>query len=379
MDRENNWTIYYRTVKVLGKSEYNPNNPMPLSGVEYHRQYMPFQYMSHTHDFTFKYAGSMSHQDGTPIDLSEFDLYTVVRKDVKVVNNMWEDAHNITKAKEYGLPVVIDFDDLWRLDSTHALYKYYKDNKVAELSLSWIERADAVTCTTERLASHIRKHHSNVTILPNCIHPLLEQFSWNQADLEPRAVPNIGWIGSAHHVNDIAILYEYFRKYWNSPLSKSSSMVMGGYVEGQLPHKQMASIMSGGGLNPLQVLGVMQVDNYAKMYQHIDIAIVPLADNEFNRCKSELKLIEAGHFGIPVIASDVYPYNTVIEHGVDGFLIKNAKDCHKQWLKYTTELVNDPSLRYHMGQNLRHKILNRFNINDITKKRFELYSGLCRK
>jgi O-antigen biosynthesis protein len=37
--------------------------------------------------------------------------------------------------------------------------------------------------------------------------------------------------------------------------------------------------------------------------------LVPLRDNLFNRCKSELKMIEAGHFAKPVMVSNVMPYN----------------------------------------------------------------------
>ena len=367
-------------IKILGRSEYNPNSQMPLSGVEYHRQYMPFEYLSNTGAITHNFDNNnLTLNDGSPVDLSIYDLYHVVRKDVRVdKDGNWSDAHNITKAKAYGLPTIIDFDDHWTLDSTHALYNYYKRNNVAKLSIDWLQRCDAVTCTTERLASHIRKYHSNVTVIPNTIHPLLEQFVWSIADLEPREKVNIGWVGSLHHVNDITMLAEFFRKYWLSALPQTSSMVMGGYVEGQTNYQLIANIMAGNKNNPLEVMNALPATAYAKMYQHIDIALAPLADNEFNRCKSELKIIEAGHFGIPVIASDVYPYNTVIKHGVNGYLIKNSKDSYKQWLKYVNILVNEPAHRFHMGQNLKQTILKDFNIKDSSQKRLTLYRELCK-
>jgi len=368
-------------MRVLGRSEYSNGNPMSLSGIEYHRQYMPFQYMAHTsQDISFNFAPNLV--DHPEVDIKPFDLYHVVRKDVKVVDGKWTDATNIKIAKENGIPTVIDFDDLWRLDSTHALYNYYKEQNVSKLSIKWMESADHVTTTTERLATHIRKYNNNVTVLPNCINPIVEQFSWSETDKEQREVPNIGWVGSIHHFNDIALIRKFFEKYWAGTFHKMSNLVMGGFNSSQALSLDIARLMGGSseyGLKNLQCVEAMPSTGYAMMYKHIDIALAPLADNEFNRCKSELKLIEAGHFGIPIIASDVYPYNTVIEHGVNGFLIKNSKDCYKSWLKYTMELVHDPVYRYHMGQELKKTINERFNIKDINAKRVDLYRGLCRK
>lgn len=383
-------------IKVLGRSEYNPNSPMPLSGVEYHRQYMPFEYMRASKPFEFRFDGKNLHkQDDTPIDLSEFDIYHVVRKDVKVdKEGNWTDAHNITKVKEYGLPVVIDFDDLWRLDSTHALYDYYKRNKVEQLSIGWMQRADHVTTTTERLASYIRKYNSNVTVIPNAIHPLLEQFAWSDPDRpylnfwdDPSknhtvSKPRIGWVGSIHHKVDINMLRTFFKNYWKSQLSKDSHLIQGGYVNGQAEYQRIAEIMQGGsveGRRGLKIIRCLPVEKYATMYKWIDIALAPVASSEFNECKSELKILEAGHFGIPVIASNVYPYNTVIKHGVNGFLVDNTVDCHKEWYKYIKELVYDSVLRFNMGQALRQTVLDRFNIKQSNEIRYNLYRELCKK
>ena len=42
----------------------------------------------------------------------------------------------------------------------------------------------------------------------------------------------------------------------------------------------------------------------------LDIALAPLEDNPFNACKSNLRLLEYGAMGWPVICSDVYPFRT---------------------------------------------------------------------
>jgi glycosyltransferase involved in cell wall biosynthesis len=42
----------------------------------------------------------------------------------------------------------------------------------------------------------------------------------------------------------------------------------------------------------------------------LDIAVAPLEDNLFNRCKSNLRLLEYGAMSWPVVCSDVYVYKT---------------------------------------------------------------------
>ena len=41
---------------------------------------------------------------------------------------------------------------------------------------------------------------------------------------------------------------------------------------------------------------------------NVNLTIAPLMDNVFNRCKSDLKFIEAGAFGLPCICQDMVTY-----------------------------------------------------------------------
>lgn len=43
---------------------------------------------------------------------------------------------------------------------------------------------------------------------------------------------------------------------------------------------------------------------------NLDLVVAPLEDNAFNRCKSNLRLLEAGAVGACVVAQDIYPYRT---------------------------------------------------------------------
>ena len=89
-----------------------------------------------------------------------------------------------------------------------------------------------------------------------------------------------------------------------------------------------------------------------------DIGIIPLVNNEFNKCKSELKYIEFSALGIPVVASDVNVYNESIEDGVTGFLA-NDED---EWVSKLSLLIEDGSLRNGIVNNAREDILENYNL-----------------
>lgn len=62
---------------------------------------------------------------------------------------------------------------------------------------------------------------------------------------------------------------------------------------------------------------------YAEMleiYAKHDLLLVPLDDNLFNRCKSNIKYIEAAAVKTPVLAKNLDEFGSVIRDGVNGFL-----------------------------------------------------------
>jgi hypothetical protein len=50
------------------------------------------------------------------------------------------------------------------------------------------------------------------------------------------------------------------------------------------------------------------------------VNLVPLQDNLFTNCKSELKWFEAAAVGTVTVAAPTYTFRHVIEHGTNGWL-----------------------------------------------------------
>ncbi len=78
----------------------------------------------------------------------------------------------------------------------------------------------------------------------------------------------------------------------------------------------------------------------------LDLAIAPLEVNAFNEAKSNLRLLEYGAMGWPVVCSDVYPFRTSQPP------VQRVPNTPQAWLQALQPLLKDPALRQHQGQAL---------------------------
>jgi len=60
--------------------------------------------------------------------------------------------------------------------------------------------------------------------------------------------------------------------------------------------------------------------NLQRITSFVEASIVPLQDNVFTNCKSELKFFEAAIVGTLTVATPIYSYREAINHGVNGYL-----------------------------------------------------------
>ncbi len=77
----------------------------------------------------------------------------------------------------------------------------------------------------------------------------------------------------------------------------------------------------------------------------MDIGIMPLPDDFWERGKCSYKLIQYMACGLPVVASPVGMNTEVVMHGENGYLAKTREE----WKKYLSELIFDPEKRKTMG------------------------------
>jgi glycosyltransferase involved in cell wall biosynthesis len=108
---------------------------------------------------------------------------------------------------------------------------------------------------------------------------------------------------------------------------------------------------------------------FGKIYEDIDVLLVPLTNNKFNRCKSELKFIEAGFTNTAVISSKVIPYSNFGVNEEDCLFVKEATP--QAWAKAIKKILREKDLFYKIRDINSLRVKYSRNLEDITKKRFE--------
>jgi glycosyltransferase involved in cell wall biosynthesis len=199
--------------------------------------------------------------------------------------------------------------------------------------------ADLLTVSTRELAKRFDFFNRNIQVIPNgwsADNPYWKRFY-------PHDGVHIGWAGTITHREDfklcLSALLEVTRRY------PEAKIFIGGDVEiyqmlKQVPEKQKF------------FLPMMTYEDYPHMLGFFDILIAPLIDDEFNRAKSDIKLVDAGAKGIPWVASSIEFYR----EWKDGGYIAGYKD---DWIQALSHLVRMPGHREDVGEWGHKKALTR--------------------
>ena len=108
-----------------------------------------------------------------------------------------------------------------------------------------------------------------------------------------------------------------------------------------------------------------------KDLQGIDIGVYPLTNNEWILGKSGLKAIQYMAFGIPTVATNVGTTSKIINHKINGWLVKTEDE----WTEALEILIKDSDLRRKIGENARETVLENYSKNVI---KFQ-YSSILNK
>jgi glycosyltransferase involved in cell wall biosynthesis len=280
--------------------------------------------------------------------------------DFFVYNRIMDEKH-INKIykfrKKKNFKIVVDVDDWWYLDEHHNLYKHYQEVDFAKHQINQLTKADVVFVTHTRLADAAMVHNKNVHVLPNAI-PRFGQF------IKYRRTPSkycrVFWQGSNTHLYDILLLSEVFR---NLPDSDFMQMVMAGYEEKNIIWRQMSMIYTDSGRLKNKIVDALHFTNYYQAYQEADLCLVPLVNSAFNRMKSNLKVLEAAHSGLPVICFNIDPYKDL-----PVVYAKSTRD----WITNIKRFSTSSKRRQDYGLALQDYCNINFNFNKINLQRKQI-------
>ncbi|MGD0337127.1 MAG: glycosyltransferase family 4 protein [Candidatus Omnitrophota bacterium] len=107
---------------------------------------------------------------------------------------------------------------------------------------------------------------------------------------------------------------------------------------------------------------------FSSFYPDCDIFVLPTKADFFG-----MSILEAMSFGIPVITSDVYAMNEIIDDGKDGFLI--PPNNLSALLEKMSALIKNKDFREVMGREAKNKILQKFNPEIIGESLKQIYKA----
>ena len=218
--------------------------------------------------------------------------------------------------QEMGKKIVFELDDAFDLlEPWHPCYELYRTDEAQANIRRTMALADAVTVTTQYMKERYSDVAKRIEVIPNFI-PIGD---WLKAEPHEPGEFRVLWAGSPSHFGDLDVvayaLWCFMRQ-----------------------HPDVKTIFFGREPKdiPSDLAGRVKVEPFCPFEEYpyklaefkADVALAPLADVDFNRAKSNLKLLEYGACGYPVIASDVGPYR--VDHEVKGtpprLLAGNAKE-----------------------------------------------------
>jgi glycosyltransferase involved in cell wall biosynthesis len=338
------------------------------TGSALYRLEMPHAHLDNT------YKGLTFYSAPNPFGISDQGWQDL---DVIICSRMWgEDDTQIKfvrdKCTKHNVRLILDLDDYWVLESGHPMYGVYRERNVPQMIRNHIKIVDHVICTNDFLADKVRVLNKNVTVIPNCTYSWYQQFKSEPTESD---VVRFGWFGGAQHYEDIILMEQGLGVLSDDKsLDGRYRLYLGGWNENEMYQRYEYVFTNYGKNENYGRIQAADIYSYVGGYNYVEVCLAPLRDTTFNRCKSELKIIEAGAMTKALIASDVYPYNTILRHGENCLLVKESRP--RDWYRHIRTLTNDADLRTELANTLRLDVADKFDINYWGKVRMELYRNL---
>ena len=253
-------------------------------------------------------------------------------------------ARVLSRCRQAGVPVVYQLDD--NLLDLHRgePWETYPGDSLRAVVAFLARQADGMIVSTPALAERVARLRSGVLVVPNALDERLFG-STPEPPASRASTVTIGYMGTLTHEADLRMVLAPLRTLLARHAGRVRLELVGGAAG-----RRMASLFDG---LPFRMRDPGNEDPYPRfvpwMRQHLrwDVAIAPLEDDAFTRCKSDLKYLDYGALGIPGVFSDVRAYRDTVRHRETGLLAANEPEA---WAGALEEIVSDGALRARLGE-----------------------------
>lgn len=330
------------------------------TGSHYHRVHVPCENIKrNSNDFEIIAKKNLSENDFANCDILFYNRF--IKLDMAVLNAL---------RNKYGFKIVIDMDDKIHIPKDHYMYGFYEKEKIPAKIESNLINADYIICSTNYLADDLKKYNKNIIVIPNAIDFNVDQFQYKDRDDSDKL--RIVYPCSLSHVHDVKLLETSFKKIKSDTFTHNNTIfTLAGYNETNQQTKNIWKKMTDvyKTLGKYNIANSIPTDGYMQHYDNQDICIIPLRTTEFEKSKSNLKLLEAGAKKCAVIASDVIPY--IFDEGY-YLPVKTTTD----WYKHIKDFKKNKNMLIHYQEKLYEYVKTKFNMDIVNNDRIELFKYL---
>lgn len=253
--------------------------------------------------------------------------------------------------EKYKFKIILDIDDSWNVPNNHVSPNVQLS---ALFSKAYAAVADWIIVSNPKLIPEVSKINLNISVVPNHIPYGYDQFKLvteSKEDFMNRRI-KVGFFGGHNHYNDWMEIQGQINTLVKNPLFKEQAdFYLCGYsstnpwwnkLKDKFPY---AKLIQGS-----------KVEDYMPVYD-LDISLCPLEDNHFNRCKSDLKILEAAARKSICVVDPIYKELSI--HADSHFVVKNEKD----WHRIPLDLISDKERLYNLKENSSKLLLQTEHIN----------------
>nr|WP_314583217.1 glycosyltransferase [uncultured Pseudomonas sp.] len=309
-------------------------HPADPYGCGHYRVLKPFQAL----EAAQLIEGATTEMLLTPVELERLSPDAVVfqRQIAEVQINVIRDAGRFSKTFK-----VYELDDYVLDLPSQSQHRAHMPKDLSERLPVAIGLCDRLVVSTQPLAEALGSMHSDIRVVENRL-PL----QW-WGDLQSRRrvgrKPRVGWAGGAGHTGDLAILVEVVQT-----LAQDVEWVFLGMTLKEFQpyiHEFHSGVLIG--------------DYPAKLASlNLDLALAPLEYHLFNECKSNLRLLEYGACGFPVICTDIGCYRGDLP-------VTRVANTAQAWVAAIREHLADMDETARRGDRLRTRVLRDWTLQGV--------------
>lgn len=235
-------------------------------------------------------------------------------------------------------PRIFDIDDaIWlRLKAT--------ENFAQKI----VRKMDGLICGNSWLANHFADCNVPTWILPTGVNTQ----RWRPRSFSSQEYLYIGWIGTSgnyKYLYDVEnVLLYLFEKF---PFVKLFVVADTPPLFTRLPAQNVCFLP-------------WSPETEVQAVQKMDIGIMPLHDNEWEKGKCSFKMLQYMATGIPVVVSPIGMNKEVLRKDEIGFGPRN----YTEWIDTLTALVDSAALRKQMGKNGRSIVEEYYSVEKIVPR-----------